>query len=49
MDGIFGIGLEREVTGRYAEWIAAINAIDAPVMALDTPSGLHSDSGCVMA
>lgn len=48
VDGIFGIGLEREVTGRYAEWIAAINAVGAPVVALDTPSGLHSDSGCVM-
>lgn len=48
VDGIFGIGLERDVRGRYAEWIAAINASPAPVLALDTPSGLHSDSGRVM-
>ncbi len=48
VDGIFGIGLERDVGGRYAQWIAAINAMDAPVLALDTPSGLHSDSGRVM-
>jgi hydroxyethylthiazole kinase-like uncharacterized protein yjeF len=48
VDGIFGIGLERDVSGRYAEWIAAINAVNAPVLALDTPSGLHSDSGRVM-
>ncbi len=48
VDGIFGIGLERDVGGRYAEWIAAINAVTAPVLALDTPSGLHSDSGQVM-
>jgi len=48
VDGIFGIGLERDVNGRYAEWIAAINASKAPVLALDTPSGLHSDSGRVM-
>lgn len=48
VDGIFGIGLERDVGGRYAEWIAAINALPAPVLALDTPSGLHSDSGRAM-
>lgn len=48
VDGIFGIGLERDISGRYAEWITAINASKAPVLALDTPSGLHSDSGRVM-
>ncbi len=48
VDGIFGTGLERDVTGRYAEWIGAINAMSAPVLALDVPSGLHSDSGRVM-
>lgn len=48
VDGIFGIGLEREVSGRYAEWIAAVNAAQAPVLAIDVPSGLHSDSGRVM-
>ena len=48
VDGIFGIGLEREVTGRHAEWIEAANRLDAPVLALDVPSGLHSDTGRVM-
>ena len=48
VDGIFGIGLERDVTGRYAEWVAAINGMRAPVLALDVPSGLHSDTGRVM-
>ena len=48
VDGIFGIGLERDVSGRYAEWIAAINGLGAPILALDLPSGLHSDTGCVM-
>jgi ADP-dependent NAD(P)H-hydrate dehydratase / NAD(P)H-hydrate epimerase len=48
VDGVFGIGLEREVTGRYAEWIAAINGVAMPVLAVDVPSGLHSDTGRVM-
>ena len=47
-DGIFGIGLERDVCGTYAEWIAAINAGNAPILALDVPSGLNADSGRVM-
>ena len=48
VDGIFGIGLEREVGGQYGQWIAAINDLGAPVLALDVPSGLHSDSGRVL-
>ncbi len=48
VDGIFGIGLEREVTGRNAEWIAAVNHLRVPVLALDVPSGLQSDTGRVM-
>jgi hydroxyethylthiazole kinase-like uncharacterized protein yjeF len=48
VDGIFGIGLERDVSGQYAEWIAAINDCGAPVFALDVPSGLQSDTGRVM-
>jgi len=48
VDGIFGIGLEREITGRYAEWIAAINGVGVPILAIDVPSGLHSDTGRVM-
>jgi ADP-dependent NAD(P)H-hydrate dehydratase / NAD(P)H-hydrate epimerase len=48
VDGVFGIGLEREVAGRYAEWIDAINRPGAPVLAVDVPSGLGSDSGRVM-
>jgi hydroxyethylthiazole kinase-like uncharacterized protein yjeF len=48
VDGIFGIGLEREVSGQYAQWIAAINALPAPALSLDVPSGLHSDTGRVL-
>lgn len=45
VDGLFGIGLARALTGTYAEWIAAINRADCPVLALDIPSGLDADTG----
>ena len=45
VDGLFGIGLGRALTGTYAEWIAAINRADCPVLALDIPSGLDADTG----
>ena len=48
VDGMFGIGLQREVSGVYCEWIAAINGVSAPVLALDVPSGLHSDTGQIL-
>jgi hydroxyethylthiazole kinase-like uncharacterized protein yjeF len=48
VDGIFGIGLDRDVAANYAEWITAINALRAPVLAVDVPSGLQSDTGRVM-
>ena len=47
-DGILGSGLEREVGGRFAEAVAAINAHPAPVVALDIPTGIHGDSGHVL-
>ncbi len=48
VDGVFGTGLEREVTGRWRQALEAVNAHPAPVLALDIPSGLQSDSGQVL-
>jgi ADP-dependent NAD(P)H-hydrate dehydratase / NAD(P)H-hydrate epimerase len=45
VDGLFGIGLTRAVTGIAAEWIARANASAAPILALDIPSGLNADTG----
>jgi ADP-dependent NAD(P)H-hydrate dehydratase / NAD(P)H-hydrate epimerase len=47
VDGLFGIGLSKAIDGDYAAWIAAANAMKAPRLALDIPSGLHSDTGAV--
>lgn len=48
VDGLFGIGLQRDVTGRQAGLIAAANNAGAPVLAVDVPSGLASDSGRIL-
>jgi hydroxyethylthiazole kinase-like uncharacterized protein yjeF len=48
VDGLFGIGLQRDLDGRYAQWVSYINDHSAPVLALDVPSGLHSDTGRVL-
>jgi hydroxyethylthiazole kinase-like uncharacterized protein yjeF len=45
VDGLFGVGLARDVTGEDARWIAQANAMACPRLALDVPSGLDSDSG----
>lgn len=48
VDGLFGIGLQRDLSGDYAALIETINGMDAPVLALDIPSGLDADSGRVL-
>lgn len=45
IDGLFGVGLSRDVDGDSARWIAQANALACPRLALDVPSGLDSDSG----
>jgi len=48
VDALLGTGLDRPITGLYAEAIQAINAHPAPVIAVDIPSGLNADTGNVM-
>lgn len=43
VDALFGTGLNREVTGDFAEYIHRINAAQKKVVAVDTPSGLFAD------
>ncbi len=46
VDGIFGIGLSREVTGAPLDVIEKINAQQAArVYAIDVPSGISADKG----
>ena len=48
VDGLFGIGLAREVAGEHAALVDYANRARCPVLALDIPSGLHSDTGRVL-
>ena len=45
VDALFGTGLVRDVSGAAAEAVQAMNDSRAPVLALDVPSGIHSDTG----
>ena len=45
IDALFGAGLDRPLKGKAAEIVAAANAGDAPIVAVDVPSGLSGDSG----
>ena len=48
IDGLFGIGLARDISGDYARLVEYANAQSCRVLALDIPSGIASDSGCVL-
>lgn len=48
VDGLFGIGLARPVEGGHAKLVHFANALGCPILALDVPSGIASDSGQVL-
>ncbi|KGM05887.1 NAD(P)HX epimerase/NAD(P)HX dehydratase [Methylophaga thiooxydans] len=46
VDALFGTGLDRDITGAFAQAIDAINHVEnTPVLSLDIPSGIHADTG----
>jgi len=44
VDALFGTGLRGELSTEYAQLIACINALGAPIVAVDIPSGLDCDA-----
>jgi ADP-dependent NAD(P)H-hydrate dehydratase / NAD(P)H-hydrate epimerase len=48
VDGLFGIGLARPLGPAHAALVRALNALGAPVLALDVPSGIDGDTGAVL-
>lgn len=45
IDGLLGTGIRGEVREPSASWIRLVNASNAPVIAIDIPSGLNADDG----
>jgi ADP-dependent NAD(P)H-hydrate dehydratase / NAD(P)H-hydrate epimerase len=48
IDGFFGFGLNRPLTGEIADIIAQIHRWSMPIVSIDLPSGLHTDTGEVL-
>ena len=54
VDGLFGTGLTRPISGIFAAAVQIMNEAPGPVIAVDIPSGLNTDTGetlgtCVQA
>ncbi|MEP7181287.1 MAG: NAD(P)H-hydrate dehydratase [Betaproteobacteria bacterium] len=45
VDGLFGIGLARGLSADYAALVVRANALGAPILALDVPTGLDAETG----
>jgi hydroxyethylthiazole kinase-like uncharacterized protein yjeF len=48
IDGLFGIGLTRPIEGVHAKLVEYVNRQTRPVLAIDIPSGIQSDTGRVL-
>ncbi|WP_225784635.1 NAD(P)H-hydrate dehydratase [Xenophilus sp. Marseille-Q4582] len=45
IDALLGLGGRRAPQGHLADWLQRMHAADAPVLAVDLPSGLDADTG----
>ncbi|MBD2654474.1 NAD(P)H-hydrate dehydratase [Synechocystis sp. FACHB-383] len=48
IDALFGFGLTRPITGAIADLVIAINDLPIPVVSIDLPSGIHTDTGEIL-
>ena len=48
IDGLFGFGLNRALAHEIAKAVDVINALKIPVVSIDLPSGVHTDTGAVL-
>jgi NAD(P)H-hydrate epimerase len=45
IDGLFGIGLNRPLSGSWGKLIERLNQAALPILAVDVPSGLNAETG----
>lgn len=48
IDAVLGIGITRDVEGKFRKAIEAMNASKAKIVAVDIPSGVNADNGSIM-
>jgi ADP-dependent NAD(P)H-hydrate dehydratase / NAD(P)H-hydrate epimerase len=48
IDGLFGFGLNRSLDGKISEIIEQINKVGRPIVSLDLPSGIQTDTGIAL-
>jgi ADP-dependent NAD(P)H-hydrate dehydratase / NAD(P)H-hydrate epimerase len=48
VDGLFGFGLTRELPENIIQAIDIINSWSQPIVSIDLPSGIHTDTGVVL-
>jgi len=48
IDGLFGFGLARSLSGKIAELVDKLNSWSQPVVSIDIPSGIHTDTGEIL-
>jgi ADP-dependent NAD(P)H-hydrate dehydratase / NAD(P)H-hydrate epimerase len=48
VDGLFGCGLNRKITDRLFDTIESVNRLGIPIISIDLPSGIHTDTGLPM-
>ena len=48
VDGLFGFGLDRMLSPALVNTIVEINQLQLPIVSIDLPSGIHSDSGNIL-
>lgn len=48
IDGLFGLGQRRSISGKLAAVVEQINLWHKPTVSIDIPSGIHTDTGEVL-
>jgi ADP-dependent NAD(P)H-hydrate dehydratase / NAD(P)H-hydrate epimerase len=48
VDGLFGFGLNRSLDGKIGEIVERVNEVGCPIVSIDLPSGIQTDTGIVL-